>query len=152
MHSERLITSTDRTVSSSAGVLPIDSTPLWDLGLFESIVEEMGFNPLSGEHQETAAMSEQIIWQRWLWNYLFQLEEDTPILPKSETRSAEFKSAVARQALSIVEDDEILIDERIETRPKASYQTRARIHGVRRAEPSRPIGDDIEYDFLDDSV
>lgn len=47
------------------------------------------------------------------------------------------------------EQGEYLIDEPILTKPVATYKARVRIQGIHRAKPARPIGDDIEIDFLD---
>ena len=90
-----------------------------------------------------------------LWEGLFR---DFPIFPTHTSDAAqsplqkEVAIAPEREVeafliqllkTGIDEDDDLLIDERIETKPKAVYKTRIRIHGYHRAKPSLPIGDDI---------
>jgi hypothetical protein len=75
-------------------------------------------------------------------------DEETPTTHKA---SARIGKTYTRPDFPIVgDDDDLLIDERIETKPKAVYKAKIRIHGYRRAEPRLPIGDDIELDLLDE--
>lgn len=48
------------------------------------------------------------------------------------------------------DDDDLLIDECIETKTIAVYKAKIRIYGYRQAKPMLPIGDDIELDLLDE--
>ena len=88
---------------------------------------------------------------RDIWEfYDTDVEDETHMLPVSWKTKAGIDETYTRPVSPIVEDEDLLIDERIETKPKAVYKAKVRIRSFHRAKPLLPIGDDIEMDLLDE--
>jgi hypothetical protein len=137
-----LTTSTVRTEDYFSGVSPKDSTPQWSRD--ESI--ESG-------NQTHGIMTEALFF------HLFPLAIRTCDVAKSQLwmgpvtnleREAIVSELFRSFEIEAEEDDDLLIDERIDTKPNAVYRAKIRIRGIQRAKPMFPIGYDPEMDLLDE--
>ena len=132
--------STQKTEDSSSGASLSGFTPLWNPKKQRKSSaqtstrpwEEFFRDPLISNHTSDAAQS--------------PLQKEVVIAPERGVEAVVFQLL----GTGIDEDDDLLIDERIETKPKAVYKAKIRIHGYHRAKPSLPIGDDLDVNLLDE--